>query len=152
MKVLLVTVILCGASVGCSRSHNNNAQGEDDAFNPDRWKPTAEAIESAKREKNSTIAQTTQPRASDYDLNPRAAMQAQQNEETVPGYDSRNPEQANDEDPALGQMEKLPPPPMPLKLGSGDEADQFGLPEWERMARGEPRMARGELHAKRIRY
>jgi hypothetical protein len=147
IELLLVTVIMCGGCGGCSRSHRNSAQREDDPNDPDRWTPTTEAIESARREKKSppTIAATTQPRASDYDLNPRAAMQAQQNEETAPEYDSRNTEQATGEDPALGQIDKLPPPPMPPKLAAGDEADQFGLPEWERMARG-------ELHVKRIRY
>lgn len=144
--LLIVTVMIFGACAGCSRSPGNNAQHEQDASGPAHWKPTAEAIESARREKESPliVVPTTQPRASDYDLNPRAAMQAQENEETESGYDSGGTSQPSDEDPALGDMEKLPPPPLP-KLAAGDEVDQFGLPEWERMARG-------ELHVKRIRY
>jgi hypothetical protein len=146
IELLVVTVIICGACSGCSKSHSNSAQRENDGVDPDDWAPTKEAIESARREKDSplSLAPTAQPRASHYDLNPRAAMQAQENEETEPGYDSRKIKQTTEEDPALGDMAKLPPP-VPPKLASGDEADQFGLPEWERMARG-------ELHVKRIRY
>jgi hypothetical protein len=48
-------------------------------------------------------------------------------------------------DPSLSYMEVLPPQPEPPKLAQGDEADQYGLPEWEAMARG-------DLHVKRIRY
>jgi hypothetical protein len=146
IELLVVTVIICGACSGCSKSHSNSAQRENDGVDPDDWAPTKEAIAAARREKDSplSLAPTAQPRASDYDLNPRAAMQAQENEETEPGYESRNTEPVED-DPALGEIERLPPPPALPKLGQGDEADQFGLPEWERMARG-------ELHVKRIRY
>jgi hypothetical protein len=48
-------------------------------------------------------------------------------------------------DPAIGEMELLPPQPQPPKLIQGDEADQYGLSAWEQMARG-------ELHVKRIQY
>lgn len=48
-------------------------------------------------------------------------------------------------DPGIGEMEVLPPPAPPPKLVQGDEADQYGLPAWEQMARG-------ELHVKRIQY
>lgn len=46
---------------------------------------------------------------------------------------------------ALGQMERPPVPPPPPKLRSGTEADQFGLPAWEQIARG-------DLRPKRIQY
>lgn len=48
-------------------------------------------------------------------------------------------------EPGIGEMELLPPQPEPPKLTQGDEADQYGLSEWEQMARG-------DLHVKRIQY
>ena len=120
MRQLLLAVVFV-VCAGCSRSNRTDGQGEDVNLDPKYWKPTKEAIESAKRESNPppVVVSTTQRGAGNY-------------------------EQAPTEDPELGEIEKLAPPPMP-KLASGDEADQFGLPEWERMARG-------ELHVKRIRY
>src|SRR5205085_8490608 len=119
---------------------------EADGLNPDQWRPTADAIAAATREKKAPmiVARTTQPRASDYDLNPRAATRDQHPESIDPTSDSGPNEDTDENDPALEGMAKLPPPPMP-KIASGDEADQFGLPEWERMARG-------DLHVKRIHY
>jgi hypothetical protein len=146
VELLIVSLVACAGSAGCSRSGNKSAESEGDAREFDSWKPAKEAIQSAKREKDAAaivVRSTRQPRASAYDLNPRAATAPHENAATA--IDSANEAEAGDEDPALGGMEKLPPPPMPPKLASGDEADQFGLPEWERMARG-------ELHVKRIRY
>jgi hypothetical protein len=48
-------------------------------------------------------------------------------------------------DIALGDMPRPPAPPPPKKLTNGDEADQYGLPAWEQVARG-------ELRVKRIQY
>lgn len=48
-------------------------------------------------------------------------------------------------DMALGSMEKLPPQPEPQKLSNGDEAEQYGVPAWEQIARG-------DLKVKRIHY
>jgi hypothetical protein len=142
---LLVIVLAIGGGA-CSRSHSNGGGTEADGLDPEQWKPTAEAVASAKREGKAPliVARASQPRASAYDLNPRAATGEVPNQEVDSGTDSGSTGQSAEDDPALGEMVKLPPPPMP-KLASGDEADQFGLPEWERMARG-------ELHVKRIRY
>lgn len=48
-------------------------------------------------------------------------------------------------DIALGAMEKLPPQPEPPRLSNGDEADQYVVPAWEQIARG-------DLRVKRIHY
>lgn len=139
----LFGIVLSTVLASCSRSHKTDTgQSDDDAFNPRRWAPSADAIAAAKRERKAPmiVARSTQPRASDYDLNPNGASQPQ----PMGGEADRSSDQGSGDDAALGDMEKLPPPPMP-KLGSGDEADQFGLPEWEQLARG-------ELHIKRIRY
>src|SRR5437868_2865007 len=101
---LLTVVLICS---GCSRSGSDTSGREDDASNPERWKPTVVAIETARRQAKAPliVAATTQPRASAYDLNPRAAARAHENEETEPGQ--VNPEQVAGEDPAIGQIEKL---------------------------------------------
>src|SRR4051794_15876194 len=115
---LFAVILGCAA---CSRSHPTTAQQGDDALDLNGWKPTAAAIQAAERQKKSPpmIVATAPPKSIDY----KGSVGV--------------------EDPELGGIEKLPPRPMP-KLASGDEADQFCLPEWERMARG-------ELHIKRIR-
>jgi len=134
----LIAIVMYAEVSGCSRSHSPGGQQEDDASSPRSWAPSADAIAAAKRARKAPtiVANSTQPRASEYDLNPRSA--------TRPNHDSQGAPQVDPDDIALGDMEKFPPPPMP-KFGSGDEADQYGLPEWERIARG-------ELHVKRIRY
>ena len=146
VKRLVIAALVCGGCGACSRSrHDQHAEAP--GLDPDRWRPTAEAIAAAKRDKKAPliVARATQPRASAYDLNPRAAAgQVQADQSANPASDSPPNEQAAEADPMFGGMEKLPVPPMP-KLGPGDEADQFGLPEWERMARG-------ELQVKRIHY
>jgi hypothetical protein len=45
-------------------------------------------------------------------------------------------------DIALGSMPRLPAPPPVKKRADGDEADQYGLPAWEHVARGELRVRR----------
>jgi hypothetical protein len=139
LNVLIAAAICCAACTACSRSHESTSSGEADGIDPNRWRPAAEAIAAAEREKKApmTLARATQPRASAYDLNPRAAAAGQSS-------DPASEEQLAQDDPSIAGMPKLPPPPMP-KLGRGDEADQFGLPEWEQIARG-------DLHIKRIRY
>lgn len=72
----------------------------------------------------------------EYDANPRAW------EEKHGLADDENSSTEPDDESAPQQM----PPPIALQpLTSGDEADQYGLPEWEKIARG-------DLHIKRIQY
>jgi hypothetical protein len=142
LKAMMAATFLCSGFVSCSRHQGDSTGSKADGADADGWRPTAEAITAANSQKKAPfiIARTSQPRASDYDLNPRAAADAHQKQPT----DSAPNEAGSEDDPALGDIAKLPPLPMP-KLGSGDEAEQFGLAEWDRMARG-------ELHIKRIRY
>jgi hypothetical protein len=152
LEMFVVALIVSSGCCSCSRSHNDSSNdtgaGKDETSNssPKNWKPTAEAIENARRQAKAPliVATITAQRASAYDLNPRAAEQENSSNATSSSARSDGAAPA-EEDPALGGMEKLPPLPMPPRLKPGDEADQFGLPEWERMARG-------ELHVKRIRY
>jgi hypothetical protein len=150
IEKLLLLAIVCGACAGCGQDHNTKEQLAkeqdrvqhgvlaDDADDPNRWAPSPEAIAAAQKEASEpAIRPQSTPAATSYAMNPRAAEH---------GETMNVSESAQDpNDIALGDMQKLPPPAPPPAIRAGDEADQFGLPEWEQMARG-------ELHVKRIRY
>src|SRR5436853_941021 len=110
VKLFVIIALMCIGCGGCSRSHNHADRAEADGLDPSRWQPTADAIAAAKREKKAPliVARPDQPRASAYDLNPRAATGDQQAESTDLRSDSEPNEQADD--PALGGIAKLPPP------------------------------------------
>src|SRR3954469_1122119 len=76
VKILVIAAVMC---VSCSRGGGNHDSAEQDGLNPDRWRPTSDAIAAAKRDKKAPliVARATQPRASDYDLNPRSVSRAQ---------------------------------------------------------------------------
>src|SRR4051794_19327386 len=103
-KLFVAAALVCGGCGACSRSHGHADAAEADGLDPSRWRPTADAIAAAKREKNAPliVAGANQPRASAYDLNPRAATLDQHAESTNPTSDSGSNEQADENDPALG--------------------------------------------------
>ena len=126
-NALLVSFLILSCA-GCSQNNAQQQQAEQahveqgivaaGGDDPNSWAPSKEAVEQAAKDAQ---AQASAPSAAETGDTTQAT------------------------DPAMTGMERMPPPPMPSDLSGSDEAEKYGLPE-------EEEMARGELHVKRIRY
>ena len=98
----------------------NQGIAVDESDDPSRWVPSSEDVKTAKL---AAAAPTFTPQ-------PWQGL--------APG--AQDPTEIS-----LGGIERLPVPPQPPRFTKGDEADEYGLPAWEKMARG-------EINVRRIQY
>jgi hypothetical protein len=122
LKTILAAVIVAGVIAGCGGTNTQQQQAEQ-----------------AHVEQGVAVAEGDNPNAWAPSAESIAEAKKQDAAPAIALTDSGGADQA------IGEMEKLPPSAPPTKLANGDEADQYGLPAWEQMARG-------DLHVKRIQY